>query len=309
MSNAPFAIQPELTAISIAYRNQKLIADQVLPRVTVGRQEFKYQKQTLAEGFTIPNTLVGRKSAPTQVEFSATEAMDATLDFGLDDLVPQADIQNAAFGQDPVGRAVEGLTDLILLDRERRAANLVFNPATYPGTNQTVLSGTSQFSDYTNSDPVGTLMNILDGVVMRPNVMVMGRAVYSVLARHPKIVKAYNGSAGDSGIVPRNFLADLFELDELLVGEAWLNTAHKGQPIALSRVWGKHIAVLCRNSLADSQRGTTFGFSAQFGTRVAGASADDSIGLRGGMRVRVGESVKELVSAPDLGYLLQNAVA
>ena len=38
MSNAPFPIDPELTAIAIAYRNGRMIADEVLPRVPVGKQ-------------------------------------------------------------------------------------------------------------------------------------------------------------------------------------------------------------------------------------------------------------------------------
>ncbi|HCF5482095.1 TPA: phage capsid protein, partial [Pseudomonas aeruginosa] len=33
MSNAPFPIDPELTAIAIAYRNGRMISDEVLPRV------------------------------------------------------------------------------------------------------------------------------------------------------------------------------------------------------------------------------------------------------------------------------------
>ncbi|MGV8796604.1 hypothetical protein ACV373_31930, partial [Pseudomonas aeruginosa] len=60
MSNAPFPIDPELTAIAIAYRNGRMIADEVLPRVPVGKQEFKFWKYDLAQGFTVPETLVGR---------------------------------------------------------------------------------------------------------------------------------------------------------------------------------------------------------------------------------------------------------
>ncbi len=89
MSNAPFPIDAELTAIAIAYRNGRMIADDVLPRVPVGKQEFKYWKYDLADGFTVPNTLVGRKSRPNEVEFDATDATDSTEDHGLDAPVPR----------------------------------------------------------------------------------------------------------------------------------------------------------------------------------------------------------------------------
>jgi len=309
MSRAPFPIQPELTAIAIAYRNGRLIADDVLPRVPVGVQEFKYLKYTLADGFTLPDTKVGRRSRPNEVEFSATETTDKTDDYGLDDPVPQADIDNAPPNYDPLGRATESTTDLILLDRERRAANLVFTLGNYPSANRTTLSGSSQWSD-TTSDPITAISNALDVPVVRPNVAVLGRAVFTNLARHPKIVSAVLGNAGLSGIARREQIAALFELDEVMVGEGWLNTAKKGQTASLSRVWGKHASFIYRDKLASTQQGRpTFGFTAQWGTRIAGANPDPGIGLRGGQRVRVGESVKELLCANDLAYFFQNAVA
>lgn len=309
MPNAPFPIQPELTAIAIGYKNRRLIADDVLPRVPVGKQEFKYLKHSMAEGFTLPDTKVGRKSKPNEVDFSATEVTDSTQDYALDDPIPQADLDNAASNYDPKGRAVEGITDLILLDREVRASGLVFNANNYGANNKTALSGTSQFSDFTNSDPIATIMNSLDACIMRPNVMVIGRPAFSVLIRHPKIVKAVLGNAGDSGIARREDIAALFELEEVLVGEAFLNTAKKGQTVSMSRVWGKHLSLVVRDKNADTRGGLTFGLTAQFGGRIAGADPDKNIGMRGGQRVRVGESVKELITANDLGYFIQNAVA
>lgn len=309
MANAPFPIQPELTAVAIRYRNQRLIADEVLPRSPVAVQEFKYMVHTMAEGFTVPDTRVGRKGQPGEVEFTAEEKTSQTLDFGLDDPVPQADIDNAPAGYDPVLRAVEGVTDLILLDREVRTASLIFAAATYPSANRKTLSGSSQFSDPT-SDPVGEIMAALDTPVMRPNIMVVGRPAFTRLATHPKIVKAVLGNAGDSGVATRRQIAEIFELDDVLVGEGFVNTARKGQAASMSRVWGKHIALLHRNPLASVQSGTpTFGMTAEWGTRQAGAMADSKIGVRGGQRVRVYESVREVITAPDLGFFLQDAVA
>ena len=108
--------------------------------------------------------------------------------------------------------------------------------------------------------------------------------------------------------MPREFVAKLFELDEVLVGEGWVNTAKKGQTVTLSRVWGGNIALLHINPLANTQRVGTFGITAEFGKRIAGAQPDKDIGLRGGQKVRVGESVKELITANDFGYYIQDAV-
>lgn len=309
MPNAPFPIQPVLTAIAIAYRNGRLIADEVLPRVPAGAQEFKYWLFNKAEAFTLPDTKVGRRSKPNQVEFSATEQTSATEDYGLDDPIPQNDIDNAPPNYDPLGHSTEQLTNLILLDREVRVSNLVFSAANYPTGNKVTLSGTSQWSDFTNSNPIDAIMTALDACIMRPNIAVFGRATFTKLAQHPRIVKAVLGNAGDSGVARRRDIAELLELDDVLVGEGWLNTARKGQAPSLSRVWGKHAAFLYRDRNADTRSGTAFGYTVQFGSRVAGSIPDPDIGLKGGQRIRAGESVKELITASDLGYFFENAVA
>jgi hypothetical protein len=306
---APFPITPELTAIAIAYTNGRMISDFVMPRVPVGAEEFKYWKYDLSEGFTVPDTKVGRKSQPNEVEFTATEETASTDDYGLDDPIPYSDILNSPGNYDPVSRAVEGIINYVTLAREVRVANMVFNADNYATANKVTLSGTSQWSDFDNSDPALAIIEAFDTMVMRPTEGVIGRAVATKLATHPKIVKAYHGNAGDSGIVPMAFVADLLELEALHVGEAFINTAKKGQAASLARAWGKHAVFYHKDPLADTRGGTTFGLTGEFGGRIAGQEDDSSIGLRGGIRVRAGESVKELITANDLGYMFVNAVA
>lgn len=309
MSRTPFPINPEQTAIAIAYRNQTLIADAVLPRVPVGTEEFKYIKQTKEESFTLPDTKVGRKSRPNIVDFTAAEATGSTNDYGLEDVVPQKDIDNAPANYNPLGRATEGLTDLIMLDREKRVADLVFALGTYPAAQRATLSGTSQWSDFTNSDPVAAVLAAMDLMLVKPTIMVLGRATYTKLIQHPKTVAAVFGPNSAGGMVRRQALADLFELEEVLVGEGWLNTSKKGQAASYGRVWGKHCALIHRNKLADTNNGVTFGLTPQFGQRIATVTPNAALGLRGSQVVRVGESVTELVTASDAGYFFENAVA
>lgn len=312
MAKAPFVVTPQLCAVAVAYKNGRMIADDVLPRVPVAAQAFKYNKYPIGEFFSPPETKVGRKSAPNQVEFSAVEVTDSTVDQGLDDAVPQADVDNAAAMPgmpDPMMRAAQGLTELIVLAREVRAAALVFDAAQYGASNKVTLSGTGQWSDYTNSDPIGAITASFDAMVMRPTIGAMGRAAWTKFSQHPKVCKAIFGNNTDAGIVTRRQVAELLELDDIFVGEGWVNTAKKGQAAVLTRVWGKHAAFLHRNMSADAGMGVTFGFTAQWGSRIGGSITDPDIGVRGGERVRVAESVKELVTANDLGYLFTNAVA
>ena len=312
MTIAPFPVDPALLAISVGYRNERYIADAVLPRVPVPKETFKYLVYPIDEAFRVPDTRVGRRSRPNEVHLTATEATAATEDYGLEDLIPVSDIENASGSNyRPVDRAVVQLTEYLLIDRERRAASLVFDTTSFDPGNVTTLSGTSQWSDHANSDPVKDIIEAMDVPLMRPNVIVMGRAVWTKLRTHPKIVAAVKQTGGTdaSGVAARRAVADLFEVEDILVGEAWINTAKKGQAASISRVWGKHCALLFRDRTADTRSGLTFGFTAQFGSRIAGTRPDPDVGLRDGVRVRVGESVKELVVASQAGYLFQNAVA
>lgn len=316
--NFPFPIQQQLTAIALAYRNERYVADEVLPRTPVPAREFKWQQFNRDELFTVPETQVGRKGEPNEVQFSGTEVASFVNDYGLDDVVPNEDVESAPPGYDPLGRATEGIAELVALDRERRVANLVTALATYPAANRATLSGTSQWSDFTNSDPYTAIMTAFDGMLMRPNVLVMGRRVYSRLRVHPRITAALapsaNGNSGTSNAAGRPAttmaLAELLEVDRIIVGESWVNSAKPGQTASLQRVWGNHVAALHINPAA-SIRGNaiTFGFTAEWGSRVAGSMPEPKTGLRGAQRVRAGESVRELVVASDVGFLWRDAVA
>lgn len=309
----PFPIDPVLTGITLAYANRRLIADVVLPRSRpMPRQAFNYRKWNLGEGFTLPNTKVGRKSAPEEVEFTGVRIPDETDDYGLDDVVPNDDIANAGEAADPLGRASEGLTDLLLLDREVRVAGLTFDAAAYPAANTVTLSGTSQWSDTSGtSDPIDDVMTGLDVPILRPNVMVIGRLAFTKLIMHPDINKAIHGTSGDKGVVRMGQIAELFELDEVVVGEGFINTAKRGQTVTLARAWGKHCLLLHRNmaAIGPNANQVTYGWTAQFGDRISGSLPEPKIGLRGSQRVRVGESVKELIAANDVAYFIEDAIA
>lgn len=305
----PFPMNPQMTAIAIAYRNPDiaLIADDVLPR-TPTAQEFKYLKYVLADGFTIPEARVGRKSAPNEIDTSATEVIDKVVDYGLDDVVPNEDIEADNQGVDPLGTATAYLTNLINLAREQRVANLVFSTGSYSAGLFQTLSGTGQWSDAA-SDPVAAIGDALDIPIMRPNIATFGQQTWTKLRRNVKIVQAIKGTSQGAGMVSREEFADFFELQQVLVGAGFANTAKKGQTAAMSRLWGKHAAFFYRDRAAGPQAGVTFGMTAAWGGKIAGVMDEPKLGLTGCQRVRSGERVKEIITAPDVGYFFQNAVA
>jgi hypothetical protein len=255
---------------------------------------------------------VARRGQVNEVLLTATEEIASTDDYGLEDPIPFTDIDQAqqAGMRSPIDHATMQLTDYILLGHEVRTAAVVFDPANYPMGNKTELTSNDRWDvpSHDDSNPIDDILTGADACLMKPNFIAMGNVVWRSLRVHPRIVKAVHGNDGDTGIVTRRQVAELFEVEAVLVGESFLNTAAYGQPATLGRVWGEHCLLFHHNPNADARQGITHGYTAQYQTRVSGSIPDTKIGLRGGQRVRVGESVKELIVAARAAYLIENAV-
>jgi hypothetical protein len=305
----PFPIDARLTAIALAYRNLdvNLIAEEVMPRTPTAKK-FLWREYEAAEGFTVLDTNVGRKSYPTEVEFSAIERTDSTRDYALDDFVPRSDVTDDNAGVDPRAMAVAGVTNLITLGREIRVAQLAFSAASYAAANVLTMAPGGQFSDAA-TDPNEIIEDLLDKPFYRPNVAIFGQRTWSRLRRNKKLVQAIKGTNQEAGMVSRAEFAEHFEIGQVLVGAGRFNVAKKGQPMDLQRVWGNHAAFIYRDRQAGPQSGMTWGFTAEHLGRFVTPIPDAKRGIEGGETIRVGERLKELVVAKDLGCFIQNAVA
>jgi hypothetical protein len=321
-SGTPFVVQPALTAVALRRRNPvyMLIADNVMPRLAaLGTKRFRWLEYAPGENMTVPDTRVGRKGSPARVEMTAVEHFDECLDYGIEDSIPLDDVAQAAaslagggFAIDPEVRAVEALTDLMDLDREVRVAAVACNPASYLPANVLTLAGNQQFSDFADSNPIDTILGLMDQMLFQPTSITMGQAVWTVLRQHPKVVMGVLGNAGYSGVVSRQQVADLLEVKSINVGAAWANSARPGQPVTRQRVWGKSLSMHFVDPTVTADTGVTWGFTQQYANNGAVKYAStriEPLGLRGATVIRVGETVKELVCAPDCGALILNAVA
>jgi hypothetical protein len=319
--NRPFTVNPALTGIAIGYVNPSvaLIADQAMPRVEVPGETFKWTEYPLAECFTVPDTKVGRKGKVGEVEFSGTEQSGFVESYGLQDSIPQSDIDSARAQReqklstfDPEARATAMLTNLVALDREIRVAAKVQSAASYEAANIIALANAADRFDVDTGDPEAKIDQALNGVlIFRPNTCVMSESVWQKLRKQTKLVQAIKGTTQGDGKVTREEFAKYFELQNVLIGAGYVNTARKGQPVNMQRVWGKHIAFtyLDRSIQRTDEGGVTWGFSPTFGTRVAGDMVDPNIGLKGGRVIRVGEQINELVVCKAAGALIQNAIS
>jgi len=308
----PFRIVPRLTRIAMAFQQEGMIADEVLPRVSVEGELFEYTKVSEKARLMIPDTKIGRTGAANQVEFDNFNETDRVADHGLEAPVPVKDIDTArAHGAlDPMDQATMGVMELMSLAREKEVADLVTTAANYASAHKLTLDGTSgkyHFDDTTNGTPLAQMEDAMDGMLVRPNTMVVDRLTLTKLKRHPEVVaRVFPTAVTTSGQVTTQQLADALELERILVGAGWYDSAKKGQAQSNTRIWGNALALLHINRSLSSARTAmpTFGFTAQFEqANQAGTYLDPKRGVKGVEVVKVIDQRKALISYQNAGYL------
>lgn len=309
-----------LSQIAMAVKPKGMIADLVMPRVDVGAKQFKYTQLETSDMFTIPDTKMGRKSEFNEVEFGSELKDGSVKDWGLADIVPDDDIKVAESGAinfKPFDVAVEGTSLLVDLAREQRVAQAIFNSNNYATNLRTTLSGADQWDDPA-SDPYNQIMDYIENMLVRPNAATLGRKAYRYLRQHPKIVAGVlnnggqvAGGEGATGYVSRQALADYLELDEIHVGEAFYNSAKKGQAMQTARLWGNHAAFTrIDRSIAAPDRISmpVYGITAEFGNKQTRTVDLPDRGVKGSTKVIVAEQLDELIVYKEGGFFIQNVV-
>ncbi len=152
---SPYPVDFHRSGLAVGYANEEYIADQLLPRIPVlVRREYRFNEYPIEEHFTVPPTLVGRRSAPAMVHLTSSEVTRSVDDYGLDDAIPADDVQNTpATAMNPIDRSSMVLTDLLMISQELRVARMTFDAAQYPASNKVTLSGTSQWN-HADSNPL-----------------------------------------------------------------------------------------------------------------------------------------------------------
>lgn len=319
MTGRPYPIHPTYTGITAAYQNEAMIADAVLPYATpVGTELFQWFEYPIGQALTVRDTRIGRRSEANTIDVQATEREARTIPHALSDLVPNSDVDNAPEGYDPRGHAAETVTDLMILRRELDVAGVVFNPATYGADNKVDLAGGDQWDEDT-TDVFDQLWQARSKTLMKPNLLVLGEETWSRSATNPLLVAKIYGAASTRGVVLLEDLARTLGVARAIVGEARVNAADLGQPVALSRAWGPSAALLHINPLANNQRGLTFGMTVPRAVAGDARSAsggrwrtreidEPKVGIGGSRRIQVESERKELIVSADCGYFFQNAV-
>lgn len=300
-----YVANPTLTGISLAYVNPKYIADKIFNKVPVFTRQFEYKRFNKSLNLQLPETFVGDKGLPEIVDFKG-EKLTASLEgHSLLDEIAQTDIDDADGDRENLEViSTEFLTNVFLGAREKRIADLLQNSANYNG-NVKNLTNDEKFTS-SSVDAFGIIDDAMDDVWMKPNIMVGSRKAINALRRNPSVVSAAYKNSGTSGKATVQNLKDMFELDEVYIGESVANTAKRGQEANFVGTWGNTIMLLYINPNAKLKRDLTFGLTVERGHKEISQFYEPKRGVRGVLSNKISEEIKDLIIAPDCGYLITN---
>ena len=250
-----------LSEIAVAHSNHGFIAQEVMQPLGVNLPKGGYY--VIGKGH-LRQTDDARKQGDPSNKAGLQILGEETYAVGghaLHDVVTQEDRANFADSAiDPEADTTWALMQESKVNREIELAAKILATANYETNYSTTLTGTDQWSDYTNSTPTsdidGAVQKIHSGAVPGPYSMLLGKAVYDKLKRHPDLLEHFKYTSGQS--ITAEMIAEYFDLRRVLIGEAVKNTAAENAADALSYVWGKN-AVLFADPVSPGTKQATFG--------------------------------------------------
>jgi len=306
-----------LTNIAIAYLpEQKFIADQVFPNVPVDKQSNLYYvfpkdqwHRTDAQKRAPGTETAGSGYKPTTAQYNCEVS-------GLHHDIPDQVRANADPMINEDRNATLFVTRQLGLLREKDWASKFFTTAKWTGSDTGGDKTPSVLWDAANSYPIEDLEEQLTSVEtktgFRPNTIVLGKKVWTTLKNHPEFLERIKYS--EKGIVGLDLLAEVLEVERVLVAQAVQNTAAEGATPVMGRVMSTTSALVCYSApqpgLMVPSAGYTFSWTGYTGAGQAGIRMK-RFRMEGVASDRVeGEMAYDMkLVASDLGAFFTGAVS
>jgi hypothetical protein len=238
-------IDRALTQISVAWPTGNLAGDALFPSVSVMKQSDKYyvfgREGWLPEtDYRAPGT-AANEVAGAALSLDTYYAQEHSLQIAVTD----EERQNADPPIAPDRDGTNIITSKIMLGRERIIQTIATTTANYASGLSTTLSGTAQWSDYANSDPISDLRTAKVAINARiftdPTVAVIPYQVMAKLEDHPDFLERIKYS--ERAIFSPELLASVLGFQRVVVPGVGINTANQGQSATLGYLWGKDVVI------------------------------------------------------------------
>ena len=258
-----------LPGVSIEYRNAEGIALELLPTVFVELRSGTFTRFDKDVPFRIFKGDMSRTGEIPEMGEDESNDNFSCKDWGLADALP-FDLQSLTPTRvDRVARKVRVLTNAWQRALESKVIALADQCAGTP-------VGKSWVAD--DADPIADLKNLRRTLLMPPNRMVFGRKVWDRLQYHPKVLAIR--STFRPGSISKQDLADILEVEKILVPDMKGNTAPKGRAPNTDYLWGERVFMCYRNpenEMAEEEASWAGVFKLEnFGQQLEGAPRTQS---------------------------------
>jgi len=311
-----------LTNLSIGYQQSAVdfVGDQVFPVVPVAKQSDRYLSYERGDFFRDEMKV----RAPSTESAGGGWRVDNTNSYSADVWALHKDIDDQLRANVDVGDLQQDatiyLTQQGLIRKDKLWVANYFTTSLWTG-DQTGVVGVpaanqfTQFDSATASDPFKTIRAQITEIKRRtgykPNTLVMGMQVWSVLADHSQMLDRIKYT--QTGIVDTSLLAASLGLDRVLVASGVENTALEGAANTFAFVAGKNMLLVYaapNPGLFQPSGGYTFAWNGLLGasangTRMLNWRAD----LIHSDRVEVEMAFDHKLVAADLGVFFSGAVS
>lgn len=304
-------IDSVLSNMSVQYRNEEMIWRDIMPEVKVNKRSDLFWKYAKDNQFRNYDDKIGPRSMANEIDFAVSTDNYSVKDHALSDWVGQEEIDNADSPLAPESDSNDQINASLDLAQELRVAALAFAAATYPSGNKVTLAGATQWTG-ASDNPIKDVQDAVEGCFVRANTLVFGIDAWLVFRRLPEILDAVKAIAGTSlagGLATPSAVANLFEVDRVIIGRGRYISTKEGQTSTFARIWGKHMAALHVKAGEIGIRSVTFGKTFVETKRMTMRSFDEKRGLKGAHYIKTGWNSDEKIVASDLGYFIENAVA
>ena len=239
---------PALTNVSVGYKNRAFFGETIAPPLPVQKPTGRIWLQG-KEKFRLYEDIRASKAESTEVD---TWALGTILfeckGHGLKDALDDAQAAAADPGIDWEITTVENLTQSSIVRQEYDYKRAIIDHAgPYAGmmsaaVPSTTLSGTSQWSDYGNSNPLLAVETartaILKATGALANTLAVGFEVYQSLRLHPMIIDLFKYT--QKGILQPDDLKTAFHVENFWVLDALYDTGSIGAAPNPDLIWGKN---------------------------------------------------------------------
>lgn len=261
-------IDAALTNVSVAYRNNDYIAELIAPRVPVRKQSDRYFiYDAEREAIRLTQDLRAPGSLADEIDYTLSTDSYFCQDHALASAVADEERENADPVIQPDIDRTEFLTERILLKQESIVEEML-------RTNSDILERTPGPGEEWNvdtSDPVADVqqarLDVFAQCQRRANVMVLPFQIYEIVRNHPAIVDRIKYTS--HGVITTDLLAQVFDVDRVLVPRVFVNNAAKGQTPDIEELWKMNVYLLHvaeRPGLKQMTVANTFVWNAMPGT-------------------------------------------